>query len=86
MLQETQAAAEVLAIELVMLAAKDAAELDQVFAVIGTKGVGGIFVLADRTFLFHRERITGLAEKNHLPAMYAMRGLCHVWRSHGLRA
>jgi putative tryptophan/tyrosine transport system substrate-binding protein len=73
MLQETQAAAKFLGIELLMFAAKDTTELDQVFAVIGTKGVGGIFVLADRTFLLHRKRITGLAEKNRLPAMYAMR-------------
>jgi putative ABC transport system substrate-binding protein len=74
MLRETQIAAGALAVELQILGAGGAEEIDQAFAAMTRGRAGALLVLPDPVFNFlHRARIVDLAEKSRLPAMYGAR-------------
>jgi len=70
MLREADAVARALGVQLQILEVRSPDELDATFAAISGKQVGALLVLADGMFFQHRTRITDLAAKRRLPAMF----------------
>ncbi len=69
-MEETRAAAAVLGLTLQPLEARDAGDLERLFATASHERANGLITFA-HTFAFsHRSRIAGLAAKHRLPAMY----------------
>ncbi len=76
--QETRAAGRVLGVQLHILEVRGLNELEAAFGA-ATKGqVGGLLVLSDPLFLFHRARIVALVAKHQLPAMYPWREVVDI--------
>ena len=72
-LREAEAAALTLGVRLRPLEAQNSEEIDRAFAAAKTEHVGALLVLADSMFLFQRDRISTLAAKDRLPAVYGLR-------------
>jgi putative ABC transport system substrate-binding protein len=72
-LREAEAAGRRLGVELQSLEARSINDVDSAFAAMKAKRSGAFLVLADVMFVTHRSRLTQLAAKNRLPAMYAQR-------------
>src|SRR5262245_19911704 len=72
-LQETEAKARTLGIELQMFGARGPEEFDSTFAAITGASVASLLVLADPLFSAYTARIADFADKSHLPAMYGLR-------------
>ncbi len=66
-------AAPVLGVQLHVLEAHDAGELEAVFATMRSVGAEALLVLPDIVFITHRARIAELAARHRLPAMYGER-------------
>jgi putative ABC transport system substrate-binding protein len=73
--RRTQAAAQVLGIEVLSMGARTEEGLEAVLATIAKKQPGALLVLADRLFLHHRQRIMHFAAQHRLPGVYAYREL-----------
>lgn len=69
MIQETEAAARLLGIELHMFEARDLASIEAVFAIISKGGISAVNVLPDPTLSAHGARIAALAAKARLPSV-----------------
>ena len=69
MIQETEAAARPLGIQLRMFEANDPESIERVFAVISKERVSGLNVLPDPTLAGHWARIAALAAKASLPSV-----------------
>jgi putative ABC transport system substrate-binding protein len=68
--QKTQAAAADASVALVRFDFRVTDDLERAFAQFVQEKVEAVLVPPDTTFLTHRERITGLAAKSRLPAIY----------------
>jgi len=73
MVKETEAAARSLGIQLRMLAARDAKEIDRAFAAMTGERAEGLIVIPDPVFTAHLTRIAALAAHSHLPSISAFR-------------
>ena len=73
MVKETEAAARSLGIQLRMLAARDAKEIERAFATMTGERTEALTVLADPVFSAHLARIAALAVNGHLPSICAFR-------------
>lgn len=69
-LQETQAAAKQLELQVQSLEARNRNAIESVFSTVAEKSLGGLLVLSDPMLNAHRERIAALAIKSRLPAIY----------------
>jgi putative tryptophan/tyrosine transport system substrate-binding protein len=69
-LNETQAAAKQLGLEVQVLEMRNPNEIDSVFSKVSDKSVGALLVLSDPTLNAHRERIADVATKSRLPAIF----------------
>jgi len=67
MVKETEAAARRLGIQLRMLTARDAKEIDRAFAAMSGERAEALIVIADPVFSAQRMRIAALAAIGHLP-------------------
>ncbi len=71
MIQETEAAARPLGVELRMFEARDSESIERAFAAISKERVSGLNVLPDPTLAAHGARIAALAAKARLPSVSA---------------
>ena len=71
MVKETEAAAQSLGIQLRMLAAGDAKEIDRAFAAMTGERGEGLTVIMDPVFIALLPRIAALAAQSHLPSISA---------------
>lgn len=72
MVEATEAAARSLGIELRIVGARDAREIDKAFEAMARARPEGLIVIADGVFLAHRTQITSLAAKNRLASISAL--------------
>ena len=72
-LNEAETAARALGVELQPLEARRLEVFDGAFAAMTANRAGALLVLGDVMFVTHRARLTELAAKNRLPAMYNQR-------------
>jgi putative ABC transport system substrate-binding protein len=70
---QLRAAEAVSGLRLEPVAARNSAEIEKAFATMTRQRPDGLVVLLDAIFLGERERITDLAMRNHLPAVYGYR-------------
>jgi putative tryptophan/tyrosine transport system substrate-binding protein len=73
MVKETEAAARALGIQLRMLAARDAKEIDRAFAAMTGERAEALTVLVDPVFIAHLSRIAALAANSRLPSISGFR-------------
>ena len=73
MVKETETAARSLGIQLRMLAARDAKEIERAFATMTGERTEALTVLPDPVFSAHLARIAALAVNGHLPSICAFR-------------
>lgn len=73
--RRTHAAAAALHIKLLSLGVRNEDGLEKAFAEILRQRPGALLVLADRLFLYHRERIMKFAAAQRLPGVHAYREL-----------
>jgi putative ABC transport system substrate-binding protein len=71
-IREVNVAARSLGVQLQLLEARGPNEFDGAFAAMSKERAGALLVLPDSVFQRHRARVTGLAAKNRLPAMYGV--------------
>ncbi len=71
-LQEAEAAARALGVQVQALEARDPREIETAFAAMKEKRAGGLVVLADSILLNQRKQIAELADKSGLPSVSAM--------------
>jgi ABC-type uncharacterized transport system substrate-binding protein len=69
-LQEMQAAAQSLGMELHLFEVRDGSELERAFAGMAAAHVGAFIVQQDSLFASHRRQIFDLAARSRLPGMY----------------
>jgi ABC-type uncharacterized transport system substrate-binding protein len=69
--QELQAAARALHLQVQALEVRGPDEFDHAFS--AARGAGAVVVVGDPVFTQHRRRITALAQRSRLPAMYVFR-------------
>ena len=72
-LKELDASALALGVQLQIVEAREAADLDRAFLQISAKGARALVVLTTPVFGLERQRIADLAAKNRLPTVYATR-------------
>ena len=72
-MQQAEGAARTLGMQLYIVQAGSAAEIDAAFATMNSQGVGGVLVLRDALFRTRRIQIAALAVKSQLPAVYGNR-------------
>jgi putative ABC transport system substrate-binding protein len=76
--RETKAAAQALAMKMLSLGVRTLEEIEEAFAAILRERPAALFVLADRLFLHHRQRIMDFATQHRLPGVHAYRELVEV--------
>jgi putative ABC transport system substrate-binding protein len=76
--RETKAAAQALAMKMLSLGVRTLEEIEEAFAAILRERPAALFVLADRLFLHHRQRIMDFATQQRLPGVHAYRELVEV--------
>ena len=69
-LKGVEAGARSLAVQLQIVAVRGPEEFDNAFATMTRERAGAVLVLADPMTFFHRTRLTDLAAKRRLPAIY----------------
>jgi putative tryptophan/tyrosine transport system substrate-binding protein len=69
-LNETQAAAKQLGLEVQVLEMRNPNEIETVFSKVSDKSLGALLVLSDPALNAHRERIAELATKSRIPAIF----------------
>jgi putative ABC transport system substrate-binding protein len=72
-LKETQAAAPALGVALLPLEAKGSNDIDRAFIVIGKERAGALVIIGDPLLGTHQRRISQLAVKSRLPAIFSNR-------------
>jgi len=72
-LQEAEVAGRTLKVQLQPLEARNADELDRALAAATRARVDAMIVVVDGMFIDNRTRLTHLADKAHLPAVYGLR-------------
>ena len=72
-LREAEVAARALGVRLQPLEARSSGEIDSAFAAMSRERAGALIVLVDGVLIDNRTRITRLAEKARLPAVYGLR-------------
>jgi putative tryptophan/tyrosine transport system substrate-binding protein len=73
LLEEAKSAARSLGVHLQAVEAQAPDDFERAFAAMTSERAGALLVLPDGMFLLHRRRITDLAAKSRLPAMYGYR-------------
>jgi putative ABC transport system substrate-binding protein len=73
--RETRAAAQALGMQMLSLGVRTLEEIEEAFTTILREKPSALFVLADRLFLHHRQRIMDFAVQNRLPGVQAYREL-----------
>ena len=73
-LEEGKVAAHSLGVQLQAVEVRGPADFEKAFEATTREHAGGLFVPWDGTFLVHLVRITQLAQKTRLPALYGHRG------------
>lgn len=68
--KEISAAAQALGQKLVVLPARNEAELESVFTGLAEQKIGALMVNSDSMFLSRRQHVVGLAAKHRVPAIY----------------
>jgi putative ABC transport system substrate-binding protein len=71
--RQAESAVRALGVQLQVLEARTASEIDAAFAAMASQRVGGLIVLRDAVFRAQRAQIVALAAKNRLPAVYGLR-------------
>ena len=71
--QHAESAARTLGLQLQVVGARTASEIDAAFAAISSQRTGGLLVPRDAEFRTHRARIAALAARNRLPVVYGLR-------------
>ena len=71
--RQAESAVRALGVQLQVLEARTASEIDAAFAAMTSQRVGGLIVLRDAVFRAQRAQIVALAAKNRLPAVYGLR-------------
>jgi putative ABC transport system substrate-binding protein len=71
--RQVQAAAQATGQQLVVFDVNSAADIENAFATMATRGVGALYVGTGPFTTSHRERLTALAARNAVPAMYPLR-------------
>jgi putative ABC transport system substrate-binding protein len=77
-LQESEATARGLGVEVRVLEARGPDDLEKAFEAIINERAEGLMVLVDIMFITHRRRIVELAAKNRLPSIFGERGSVHA--------
>src|SRR5262249_28277476 len=72
-LNETQAAALALGLQLIVVKASTASEIDAAFAGLARQRPAGVLVLADGFFRAQHEQLTALTSRHAMPASYPYR-------------
>jgi putative ABC transport system substrate-binding protein len=70
--QDAQAGARQLKVEMQVVPVRDLADLDQAFGAMARHRTAGLVVLADLFFLAHAARLADLTARHRLPAVYAL--------------
>jgi putative ABC transport system substrate-binding protein len=73
-LRQAEGAARTLGLQLHIVQAGNAPEIDAAFAKMRGQRAGGVLVLRDGFFLAQRAQIAALAAKDRLPSVYGLRG------------
>jgi len=68
--REVESAARALELRLTIVTASNAAEMEQVFAMIAEQRLGAVLVNSDRLFVGHYKLLAGLAVRYRVPALY----------------
>src|SRR5215475_3771113 len=71
--RQVQAAARATGQQLIVFNVDSAADIDNAFATMATRGVGALYVGTGPFTTSHRERLAELAARNAIPAMYPLR-------------
>jgi ABC-type uncharacterized transport system substrate-binding protein len=71
--REVQAAARATGQRLIVFDVNSAADIETAFATMATRGVGALYVGTSPFTTSYRERLTELAARNAIPAMYSLR-------------
>jgi putative ABC transport system substrate-binding protein len=77
-LRQAESAARALRVQLQVLAARSAVEIDAAFAAMRSQRVGGVVVLRDSVFFNQRAQIVALAAKSRLPAVYGFKEMAEA--------
>jgi putative ABC transport system substrate-binding protein len=72
-LQQIEAAAPLYGVQLIQIAASDAAEIERAISIFARESNGGLIILPSPTALIHRAQIASLAAQHQLPAIYPFR-------------
>jgi ABC-type uncharacterized transport system substrate-binding protein len=71
--RQVQAAARATGQQLIVFDVNSAADIENAFATMATRGVGALYVGTGPFTISHREQLTELAARNAIPAMYSLR-------------
>jgi len=71
--REVQAAARATGKQLIVFDVNNAADIENAFATMATRGAGALYVGTGPFTNSHREQLTELAARNAIPAMYSLR-------------
>jgi putative tryptophan/tyrosine transport system substrate-binding protein len=71
--REVQAAARATGQQLIVFDVNNAADIENAFATMATRGVGALYAGTGPFTTSHREQLTELAARNAIPAMYSLR-------------
>ena len=71
--RQVQAAARATGQQLIVFDVNSAADIENAFATMAARGVGALYVGTGPFTTSHRERLTALAARNAIPAMYSLR-------------
>src|SRR5262245_27857059 len=71
--RQVQAAARATGQQLIVFNVNSAADIDAAFAAMAARGVGALYIGTGPFTTSHRERLTELAARNAIPAMYPLR-------------
>ena len=77
-LEQTEAAARALGVQLLRLEAQGPNDFDRAFAAMSRERVGGLILIPSAMFIDERRRIVNVVVKNRLPAMFYFREFAEV--------
>ncbi len=77
-LEQTEAAARALGVQLLRLEAQGPNDFDRVFAAMSRERVGGLILIPSAMFIDERRRVVNLMVKGRLPAMFYFREFADV--------
>jgi putative ABC transport system substrate-binding protein len=77
-LEQTEAAARALGVQLLRLEARGPNDFDRVFAAMSRERVGGLILIPSAMFIDERRRIVNVVNKDRLPAMFYFREFAEV--------